>query len=219
MRLTSLWNRRSAGLAAAASAALFVAAACGGSSTAEVAATDPTATRSAPGPTQESERTVQVGTPKAVSVSVPLDFPIEVYTGEEEVGASELSFSGLFDGGKPVVLNFWAGLCPPCRAEMPDIQAVHDEFKDRVVIFGVDIGPFVGLGNKSDATQLIRDLGVTYPTGATNEPGVISTYRVLGMPTTVFLTPDGKVKRTWTGLLTEAKLVELVEELMAASGA
>jgi cytochrome c biogenesis protein CcmG/thiol:disulfide interchange protein DsbE len=153
-----------------------------------------------------------------VNLEVP-DLMISAYQGETALGGEEVALSSVLAQGKPVVLNFWAALCPPCRAEMPDIQAVHDEFKDRVVIFGVDIGPFVGLGNKSDATQLIRDLGVTYPTGATNEPGVISTYRVLGMPTTVFLTPDGKVKRTWTGLLTEAKLVELVEELMAASGA
>ena len=212
-------NRRSAGLTLAAFVAVLAAAACGGSSTTVVAGTTPTPTSPPANPTPVDEL-VADGTRdvKAVSVDVPLDFPIVVYTGADEVGAGELSFSNLFGREKPVVLNFWAGACPPCRAEMPDIQRVHDEFEDRVVIFGLDIGPFVGLGSQQDAIDLIEELGVTYPTGYTKEPGVVSRYKVLGMPTTVFLTPDGKVSRTWTGLLTQGKLTELIQDLLGASG-
>ena len=58
---------------------------------------------------------------------------------------------------KPVVLNFWAGLCPPCRAEMPDLQRVNDRFGDRVLLFGLDVGPFVLLGSREDGKELLEE--------------------------------------------------------------
>jgi len=148
---------------------------------------------------------------------LPEEFQISIYRGGEILGGDEIAFSSLFSGGKPVVLNFWAAFCPPCRAEMPDIQKVHDAYGDRVVVLGLDIGPFVGLGSSDDGRALLQELGVSYPTGTTLESQVVSAYQVRGMPTTVFLTPDGKVHRTWTGFLTESMLVTLTEELLGAS--
>ena len=66
------------------------------------------------------------------------DFDFTLYQGEGDLGATELSMSDL--QGKPVVLNFWAGLCPPCRAEMPDFQAFSDDNRDSVLVLGIDVG-------------------------------------------------------------------------------
>ena len=44
-----------------------------------------------------------------------------MFQGQDVVGGEKVTLSGLI-GGRPIVLNFWAGLCPPCRAEMPDLQ-------------------------------------------------------------------------------------------------
>jgi thiol-disulfide isomerase/thioredoxin len=146
------------------------------------------------------------------------DFELVMYRGAEVLGGEKLKFSSLFGTGKPVVLNFWAGLCPPCRAEMPHFQEVHEKYKGRVLLFGLDVGPFVGLGSREDGQALLRELKVTYPTGTTFDAQVVRAYNVLGMPTTVFITANGKVFRQWTGLLTKQKLEELVEELLKASG-
>jgi thiol-disulfide isomerase/thioredoxin len=151
-------------------------------------------------------------------VSVPADFQVQLYQGEEVLGGKDIQFSRIFTQGQPVVLNFFAGLCPPCRAEMPDFQAVSGQYQGRVLLFGLDIGPFVGLGSRADGKALVQELGVTYPAGTTLDSKVVRAYQVLGMPTTVFLTPDGKVFRTWTGLLTRAKMVELFDQLLKASG-
>ena len=62
----------------------------------------------------------------------PNDFAFTLYQGQEELGAESLNFSDL--QGKPVVLNFWAGLCPPCRAEMPEFQEFYEDYNDRVVL-------------------------------------------------------------------------------------
>ncbi|MEE8158553.1 MAG: TlpA disulfide reductase family protein [Dehalococcoidia bacterium] len=145
------------------------------------------------------------------------DFSIVVYQGEDVLGASNLSLNQMLALGKPVVLNFWAGLCPPCRAEMPDLQRVHDRFSDRILLFGLDVGPFVLLGTQEDGKELLDELEITYPAGTTEDANVVQAYEIRGMPSTFFIKPNGEIQKKWTGLLNESKLVELVEDLIAAS--
>ncbi len=146
------------------------------------------------------------------------DFELTVYQGAAALGGETVQFSDVLAQGKPVVLNFWAGLCPPCRVEMPDLQAVYEDFDGQFLLLGLDIGPFIALGSREDGRALLKELGVTYPVGTTFEAEVITNYRVIGMPTTHFITPEGEIVETWTGLLTEGKMTELVEELLVASG-
>ena len=146
------------------------------------------------------------------------DFDFVAYQGEAVLGGKELAFSSIVQKGKPVVLNFWAGLCPPCRLEMPEMQEVYTEYQDRILLLGVDIGPFAGLGSREDGQALLRELKITYPSGTTFDAGVPQAYKLIGMPMTAFITPDGAIVKRWTGLLTKAKLIELVQELLAASG-
>ena len=151
---------------------------------------------------------------QVTALELAADFSFTLYQGEAELGARELNIADL--RGKPVVLNFWAGLCPPCRAEMPDLQEFHDEFSDRVVLLGIDVGQFTGLGNEEDARQLLVDLGVTYPTGVTEDGAIMRKYSVLGMPTTVFINSRGEVFRNWTGVLNSEKLAEISNEMISA---
>ena len=132
------------------------------------------------------------------------DFQFTLFQGEAKLGAGEMNLREL--QGKPVVLNFWAGLCPPCRAEMPDLQEFYNEFSDRVTLIGIDIGRFTGLGSQKDATDLLEDLEITYPAGFTNDAGIIKDYRILGMPTTIFIDADGNIFKTWGGALNTAVL-------------
>jgi thiol-disulfide isomerase/thioredoxin len=159
----------------------------------------------------------QVSDSGAAESRVPADFRVVLYQGQEELDGSEVQLSELLTAGKPVVLNMWAGLCPPCRLEMPDFQEVHNEFGDSIVLLGLDVGPFTSLGTREDAEALIEELGVTYPFGTTDDAGVVREYGLIGMPTTYFFTPGGEVHRQWTGLLTGEKLAELVEELLEVS--
>ena len=151
------------------------------------------------------------------AANLPLDFTYTSYAVGATPGGAEAKFSDILAGGKPVVLNMWAGLCPSCRVEMPDFQDVYDESVDEIVLFGLDIGPFVGLGDQADAIKLLEDLDVTFPTGSTEQQEVIAAYRVLAMPSTYFITPDGTVVESWAGPLSGARLRELVDALVAAS--
>lgn len=144
-------------------------------------------------------------------------FPIVVYRGAETLGAEELDFSELLGTGTPVVLKFWAGQCPTCRAEMPDFQAVYDEYRSQFLLVGVDIGPFIGLGSRQSAIDLLDELEITYPTAYALDARAVQDNQVLGMPTTIFYDGSGDVVARHTGLLTKQVLEERVRELIGAT--
>lgn len=150
----------------------------------------------------------------ATPIALPGDFTIRAYEGAAAIGGETVPLSSIVGHGKPVVLNFWGGLCPPCRAEMPGFQRVHEAYADRVLFLGVDVGPFVGLGGRQDARDLIAELGVTYPNGWTFNSSALKDYEVRSIPKTVFFAGDGRVVRVWTGAIPEPDLKELVEALL-----
>ena len=143
------------------------------------------------------------------------NFTVSAYQGADELGGQELKLAQILDNGMPLVLNLWAGLCPPCRAEMPDIQRVYEARGHEVTVLGIDIGPFVFLGSRDEGKALIEELGLSYPAGTTFDQEAIREIGILGMPTTIFLKPNGNVQRTWIGFLTEGKLNELIDKLIA----
>jgi thiol-disulfide isomerase/thioredoxin len=145
------------------------------------------------------------------------DFTITAYQGEDVLGGQTVKFSKVFERGKPVILNFWAGLCPPCRAEMPGFQNVIDQVRDSVVLVGVDLGPFVGLGEHDDARRLLAELGVRYPAAFAVDSAPVKLYQIRAMPTTVFLTPKGKIVDTANGMLVESQMRGKIERLIAGS--
>lgn len=147
------------------------------------------------------------------------DMEIVMYQGADEIGGTRVALSSLWRrGGRPVVLNFWAGLCPPCRAELPDFQRLYAQpGSGRFTLVGVDIGPFIGLGSREDGTALLRALGITFPVGTTLDPRPVRSYGILGMPTTVFITADGRIWRKHVGWLTFEQMRAFTDELLRVS--
>lgn len=155
---------------------------------------------------------------ESIKSNLPADFEVQAYRRSDALGGERVELSQVLAHGKPVALNFFAGLCPPCRAEMPDLQEVHNRLGNRFVMLSVDVGPYTGLGTNDDGLRLVEELDLTFPTGSTRDAQVVNRYRILGMPSTVFITPDGKVLRKWDGALNQAKMEELVKQLISASG-
>ncbi len=143
------------------------------------------------------------------------DLEISVSQGADVIGDGDVTLASVLERGKPVVVNFWAALCGPCRLEMPEFQRVYDERADEVTIVGVDIGPQWQLGTREQGEAFLDEIGITYPAGTTSDPEVNTKFGILGMPTTVFIRADGQVLRTWTGALNEAKMNELIDGLLA----
>jgi len=157
-------------------------------------------------------------TAPAPSLKLAPDVEITMYQGQAEASGEKIALSDLWEKkDQPVVLNFWAGLCPPCRAEMPDFQRLYEQPDRKFALIGVDIGPFIGLGSHDDARALLRDLKITYPAGTTFDIRTVRNYEILGMPTTVFITADGRIWRKHAGLLTFDQIKAFTEDLVRVS--
>jgi peroxiredoxin len=111
--------------------------------------------------------------------------------------------------GKPVVLNFWATWCPPCRAEMPEFQAASVKYNGQAVILGIDQG---------EPSSIVRDfgasLGITYPLLLDSDNAVSRRYGVTALPQTYFIDSDGIVRETFTGIVNRAVLEDRIEKLL-----
>lgn len=108
--------------------------------------------------------------------------------------------------GRPVVVNFFASWCVPCRAEMPAFQAVSARLGDRVAFLGVD-----HQDDRKGGLDLVRETGIRYPAGYDPEGKVAQAYGLFGMPTTLFVSPEGTLLETHTGELSEQELVRAIE--------
>lgn len=128
------------------------------------------------------------------------DFDLELLSG----GRFDLS-DHFANDGRPIVLNFWASWCPPCRAEMPDFDVVASE-RDDVLVLGIAVED-----DPTSAAEFAAEIGVGYPLGI-DETGVIaSQFPYLGLPTTWFIDSDGIIIRQWTGLLTYEDLITRID--------
>jgi thiol-disulfide isomerase/thioredoxin len=110
--------------------------------------------------------------------------------------------------GKPVVLNFFGSWCSPCLREMPDFQAVAQRYKGRVAFVGVTFSD-----TRPQAEAVLHRTGVTYPAAFDPESKVALAYGLTGMPTTVFISPQGKLLERAQGELNEPQLEKILERL------
>ena len=112
--------------------------------------------------------------------------------------------------GRPVVLNFWATWCPPCRAEVPHFQDASVKYNGQAVIIGVDQGELL---------PVVADFGtsfnVSYPLLLDQDSAVNRKYGVAALPTTVFVDADGVVREVYTGIINNAVLEDRIERLLA----
>jgi cytochrome c biogenesis protein CcmG/thiol:disulfide interchange protein DsbE len=116
--------------------------------------------------------------------------------------------------GRPVVLDFWATWCRPCRAAMPHLDAVQKRFGDgRLVVIGLSVDD---ADENQDVRRFARNLGVSFRLGMANEK-VLDLYGpIRSLPTTVFINRQGEVVRRVKGYIDSETLDSYVIELVGS---
>lgn len=115
--------------------------------------------------------------------------------------------------GKPLLVNFWATWCQPCRKEIPDLIEVYAKYRGR----GLQM---VGLAveEPDKVADFVKEQGITYPIGLGREKGIwlLQTLgnRAAGMPYTVLIDAQGQIVFVKRGAITRERLVELIEPLL-----
>jgi peroxiredoxin len=109
--------------------------------------------------------------------------------------------------GQTVVLNFWATWCGPCRQEMPMFEEIWKSEQGKGVTF-------LGVGVEDDEAQLssfMQSFNITYPAGLDRDSSIARSYNLAGMPTTLFIGPNGELIHKWQGPIDR----EHVEQFLA----
>ncbi len=101
--------------------------------------------------------------------------------------------------GQPVFLNFWASWCPPCRAEAPDLVKMYHKYGARIQFIGVNL---TGSDIRANALAFMRQIGMTYPVLMDTTLSVTGQYRVIGIPTSLFINRNGVIVARISGPMT-----------------
>jgi len=110
--------------------------------------------------------------------------------------------------GTPLVVNFFASWCAPCRREMPAFQAAYRLLQDDVRFLGIDNQDIRG-----DGLALVRESGVRYELAFDPDGTAARSFGIRGMPTTVFVAADGTILERVTGEMTQRDLRRTVRRL------
>jgi peroxiredoxin len=132
------------------------------------------------------------------------DFTLDALDGEQ-VRLSSLR-------GQPVIINFWATWCPPCRAEMPELEKAWQKYQEEnLVLLGVDQAE-----NVTVVSQFARrKMGVTFPILLDKDLTVRNAYAVRALPTTIFIDTQGRIQDVKIGgPLDQASIVDGVNKIL-----
>ena len=112
--------------------------------------------------------------------------------------------------GQPVWLNFWATWCPPCRAEMPDINAVYEEYAPRgLVILALSMGE-----DGDTVRQYVQKADMRFTVGLDSRREIASIYRVAGIPTHIFIDRDGVIQDIQIGGMSREAMKKKLAKVM-----
>lgn len=115
--------------------------------------------------------------------------------------------------GRPVVINFWATWCPPCKREMPDFDKLYKEYGDRVVFMMINLTD--GYRDTVDGTKrFVSGKGYTFPVYFDTQDSGGSAYHIVSIPQTVFIDTNGNVYKTHIGAMSEATLRLYIDALL-----
>jgi len=125
-----------------------------------------------------------------------------------DLDGNEISLSDF--RGKAVFINFWATWCPPCRAEMPEIESVYQDYKDKgAVVIGVDI---------RETEELVREFiqrGGYHWTFILDSTGVVAAdYNIQAIPTSFFIDREGVIRAVNIGAMTKRAMEDKLAEAM-----
>ncbi len=150
--------------------------------------------------------TVQACTPSSAS-GVSVGEPAPDFT-LVDLDGNQVSLSDF--RGEAVFLNFWATWCPPCRAEMPEIEALYQDYKDKdVVVIGIDIRE-----TREEVLQYIQEGGYSWTFVLDTIGEVTTSYEVPAIPTSFFIDGDGIIRAVRIGAMTKRVMEDELAKAM-----
>lgn len=149
----------------------------------------------------ETEQTTQ----QESEYSMYLDFTVLDMDGNEVTLESKI--------GKPLVINFWASWCPPCKGEMPDFEEVYQEKGEDITFMMVNMTDG-GRETVDTAKSFLSDSGYTFPVYFDTQQSAAGTYGISSIPTTIFIDAKGQIIAGSTGAIDKDTLRKGIDMIL-----
>ena len=178
----------------------------------------PAQTQELPAPTAEPEKTAE---PTAAPTAEPKKQPEVMgpvmrnmapdFTAYDDAG-NPVTLKDM--RGKPVVVNFFASWCGPCKMEMPYFDEFYHQYGEQVTFMMVNLCAF-GNDTKENGKKMVEAGGWTFPVYFDSDGDAALKYAIRSMPTTVFVSPDGEIKGRHTGVISRESLEKTIQAMIA----
>ena len=155
-------------------------------------------------PLEETSQQSTAGSYRLVDTPA-FDFTLSTLDG------AEVSLSQFY--GQPVLINFWASWCLPCREEMPELVRSYEDHKaEGLMILGVNLTYSDTL---PDAQAFASEFNITFPILLDKDGAVAERlYRIPGVPTSIFVNRDGMIERIQVGVMTARQIDQYIAEIL-----
>ena len=129
-----------------------------------------------------------------------------------DADGNEVALSSHF--GKPLVVNFWATWCYPCRSELPGFDAAAKTYAGQIDFMMVNLTD--GANDTVDgAKAFVEENGYSFPVYFDTQGNAFAAYGLYSIPVTLFIRADGSIMQTYTGSMSEDVLNGFLEELVS----
>jgi len=113
---------------------------------------------------------------------------------------------------KPVILNFWASWCGPCRLEAPDLQKLYEKYKDEIDVYGINV---TSNDSPEAASAFVQTYKLTFPIPMDVAGTVSNRYLIQAFPTTYVVDTQGVVRKKIIGMIDAGTLELELRKLLA----
>jgi thiol-disulfide isomerase/thioredoxin len=130
----------------------------------------------------------------------------------KDVKGSNVSLSDF--KGKPVVLNFWASWCPPCKAEMPDYEKMYQQYSKKGIVFMMINLTDGDRETTATAQQFLKDNHYTFTAYFDTKYLASDAYSISSIPDSIFIDKSGNIVNTYQGMIDAATMKKNIEGLV-----
>jgi peroxiredoxin len=112
--------------------------------------------------------------------------------------------------GKVILLNNWATWCPPCKAEMPTLNAFYEAHRgEGFVLIAIDAGD-----TSADVEDFVKNYNLTFPVWLDPDTEALNAFKNFGLPNSYVIDREGVVQLAWTGAISDTMLEKYITPLI-----
>ncbi|MGN7471926.1 TlpA family protein disulfide reductase [Brevibacillus sp. SAFN-007a] len=112
---------------------------------------------------------------------------------------------------KPVILNFWASWCGPCREEVPYLKELYEKYKDRLDFYAINL---TANDDVESAKAFVKEFGLSFPILLDETGKIANLYQVISIPTTYFINTNGIITQKIIGATDPGSFEQYMKELV-----